>query len=188
MEVSQQHDDSELRIKHNRRQYLSLEEYAKLQPDIDVLLSMDVQLEAVDIYLMHRQTHVVLFNLVGDGLSVSIMLTEGEKFVAGCIHDLNCYEMTNYPNTQNSNIEYEDIRPYRIIRRAAGNTADILKFSWSSYDQRTFANRERVDSFLCLEASPVEYHYFQQVTFRMIDYTLIQIILLLTNSDMVVAN
>lgn len=34
----------------------------------------------------------------------------------------------------------------------------------------------------------MEYHYFQQVTFRMIDYTLIQIILLLTNPDMVVAN
>jgi hypothetical protein len=70
----------------------------------------------------------------------------------------------------------------------AGNTQNILKFQWSSYSQRHFANRERVDSFLYLHASPVEYHYFQQVTFRMIDYTLIQIILLLTNPDMVVAN
>jgi hypothetical protein len=68
---------------------------------------MEVQLEAVDIYLMHRQTHVILFNLVADNLSVSVVLTEDEKFVSGCIKDLNCYEMTNYPNTQNSNIEHE---------------------------------------------------------------------------------
>ena len=64
---------------------------------------MDVKLEAVDIYLMHRQTHVILFNLVADNLSIAVMLTEKEKFVSGCIQDLNCYEMTNYPNTQNSN-------------------------------------------------------------------------------------
>ena len=36
---------------------------------------MEVQLEAVDIYLMHRQTHVILFNLVADNLSVSVVLT-----------------------------------------------------------------------------------------------------------------
>lgn len=39
-----------------------------------------------------------------------------------------------------------------------------------------------------LHASPVEFHYIQQVNFRMIDYTLIQIILLLNNPEMVVAN
>jgi hypothetical protein len=31
-------------------------------------------------------------------------------------------------------------------------------------------------------------HYYQEVTFRLIDYSLIQIILLLTNPDMITAN
>jgi hypothetical protein len=48
---------------------------------------------------MHRQTHVILFNLVGDRLALNIMMTEYEKFVDGCIHDLSVFEMTNYPKT-----------------------------------------------------------------------------------------
>lgn len=107
MEISELHDNSSVAVKERRNQYLSLEEFNKLKPDIDLLLSMDVEVEAVDIYLMHRQTHVILFNLVANNLSVSIILTEDEKFVKGVISDLNCYEMTNYPNTQNSNIEHE---------------------------------------------------------------------------------
>lgn len=45
--------------------YLTLENYSKKQPNTDVLLSIDVQLDNVDLYLMHRQTHVILFNLTG---------------------------------------------------------------------------------------------------------------------------
>jgi len=42
MEVSEQHDNSSLQVKHSRERYLSLEEYSKLKPDIDLLLSMEV--------------------------------------------------------------------------------------------------------------------------------------------------
>lgn len=36
--------------------------------------------------------------------------------------------------------------------------------------------------------NPIEFAYFQQITFRFIDYLLIQIILLLNQPEMLVAN
>ena len=41
---------------------------------------------------------------------------------------------------------------------------------------------------MSLAFAPLTIHYFQEVTFRLIDYSLIQIILLLTNPDMITAN
>ena len=36
--------------------------------------------------------------------------------------------------------------------------------------------------------APVEYEYYQQVTFRLVDYILIQVILLLTQPEMMTVN
>lgn len=148
-------DSSEKNVKDDRMTYLTLEDYSKKQANLDVLLSIDVQLDNVDLYLMHRQTHVILFNITGEKILVGILLTEHEKFVDGSIEDMNIYEMTNYPQTENSNIEYEYIKPYKIVSRVADNKSKILKFRWSSYDQKHLPNKERVDSFLYLHASPI---------------------------------
>jgi hypothetical protein len=45
-----------------------------------------------------------------------------------------------------------------------------------------------VDSFLSLDFAPLTIYYFQEVTMRLIDYFLIQVLLLLNNPDMVTAN
>lgn len=45
-----------------------------------------------------------------------------------------------------------------------------------------------MNGFLLLSFNPVNFTFYQQVTFRAIDYCLIQIIMLLTNPDQVIAN
>lgn len=59
---------------------------------------------------------------------------------------------------------------------------------YSDYNPYEIPNKERVDSFLHLRFAPLKVYYFQEVTMRLIDYFLIQILLLLNNSDMVTAN
>jgi vacuolar protein sorting-associated protein 13A/C len=64
----------------------------------------------------------------------------------------------------------------------------LVEFRWSSYDSNSFPNEEKIDSFIWVEIAPIEYEYYQQITIRMVDYLLIQIILLLTQPEMLTVN
>ena len=64
----------------------------------------------------------------------------------------------------------------------------VIVFNWSSYNPFTLPNVEKVDSFLNILINPINCLYFQQITFRLIDYILIQIILLLNQPEMLIAN
>ena len=87
--------------------------------------------------------------------------------------------MTGYPK---NDYQEEKNEPYRIIA-PKGSKSDkaqpLINYQWSSYEPFALPNVEKVDSFLYLTINPITCEYFQQITFRAIDYILIQVILLL---------
>ena len=72
-----------------------------------------------------------------------------------------------------------DVKEYKIIERKKGSSKPVIVFNWSSYNPHTLPNSEKVDSFLRILVNPINCNYIQQITFRLIDYILIQVILLL---------
>ena len=45
------------------------------------------------------------------------------SYADGSLKNLNLYDTTNYPHTIDSNIEWENIRPYELIGRRPDNTS-----------------------------------------------------------------
>jgi hypothetical protein len=94
--------------------------------------------------------------------------------------------MTGYPQKEYSaGLEHA---PYRILAKQPQLERALMEFRWSAYEANSFPNEEHVDSFIWVEIAPIEYEYYQQVTFRLVDYILIQVILLITQPDMITVN
>jgi hypothetical protein len=96
-------------------------------------------------------------------------------------------EIFGYPQKQyNPNANYA---PFCLMRKKTeSRELNALEFKYSQYPPEQVANRERVDSFLSLRLAPLTMAYFQEVTMRLVDYFLVQVVLLLNNPDMITAN
>lgn len=65
------------------------------------------------------------------------------------------------------------------MTRVKDDEQPFIEFRWSSYEANGFPNEENVDSFMWVSVKPLYYEYYQQMTFRLVDYLLIQVLLLI---------
>ena len=103
--------------------------------------------------------------------------------------------MFEYPKSDYKNdVGKRCTNPYKIIspkydeKKDSKKKEPLIEYKWSSYEPFVLPNMERVNSFLYASINPIVCEYFQQVTFRAIDYILIQVILLLNQPEMLIAN
>ena len=103
------------------------------------------------------------------------------------IGSLELYDITGYPQKEyDISTEY---RPYCLLRKKEElGGRSFGEFKYSQYEPEQIANCERVDSFLSVNFAPISLSYLQEVSMRLIDYFLIQIVMLLNHPEAVTVN
>ena len=70
-----------------------------------------INLDEITINLLHKQTHVCLVHLAIKNSAFTVLKKELELRITGKITFAEIYDMTNYPNTINSNLLYKRVKP-----------------------------------------------------------------------------
>lgn len=75
-----------------------------------------------------------------------------------------------------------------LIFNKKGGQSNILQFRFASYKVDEFINSDRIVKFINISIHDFEFHYYHQYTIRLFDYFFIQILYVLTEPELVLAN
>ena len=138
--VGQQEDTSHIEDKGNMsihkrmmiHQGILKEETLYSDPHTN-LVNIQIESQQVTIRLIHRQTYVLLFQLSVRDLAVGIILKPNIIEVKGKLGYVKIYEMSGYPYTEDSNVDYKLIKPYEMVDFRE-NEGDSVDFFFITYD------------------------------------------------------
>ena len=131
---------------------------------------------------MHKQTHICIAFIKIYKSEITFSFKICKFSILGFLGNFNLSEMSNYPNTIHSDLNYKKIEPNEIFG-VGSNSESLMKLSVISYDDSSPFVKESVTTVVDLEISPVKFSFYQQVFFRIFDYFLIQILALILNPE-----
>lgn len=83
------------------------------------------------------------------------------------------FEMTNYPFSVDSNVDFNKIVPFKLIGRRPGYEGELVRFRFGGYEELIYPNADRCNVFMLIEINPVFAIYQHQPIMRVIDYIVV---------------
>jgi len=92
-----------------------------------------------------------------------------EAFVK--VKNFQLHDLTNYPYSIDSNLQYEKIDPYELVGTDQKDK-NLLELSFISYDEKNPKAdlKNRIFSYVDIKLSSIKINYVQQPVLRLIDY------------------
>ncbi|KAL4492372.1 hypothetical protein ABPG72_005507 [Tetrahymena utriculariae] len=138
-----------------------------------LLFDLGIQIEQLEVNLIHRTSHMGIYNARVQNADVMFKRTAEAKYLDGTLKEFTIYDITNYPKTIDSNLYFDQIKPTPLLGRKIGaenSKKNNGRFRFASYQDQNIYNKERVNSFLQLDLNEVYAVYQQQPIMRMINY------------------
>jgi len=140
-------------------------------------LDLQINFKEICLRLVHMKTHICLNELAVRETNLRIISKPHFTEFVGNLGNVQLYDTTNYPNTIDSNLEYEKIDKSELLGVGEPDK-NLLEIVYRDYDPRhPEANNEtRVYSFVVVNVSTVRINYVQKPILRFIDYIVQQIV------------
>lgn len=140
-----------------------------------LLFDVAIKVKSAEIFLVHRTSHAGIFQALLMNIYGTIKKTAEAMFIDGAAGDLILNDITNYPKTIDSNLHYDEVTPTPLIGRRedrpkAGAATTTGRFRFSTFEDISIYNKDRVTSFLFIELSEIYALYQQQPSMRLINY------------------
>ena len=135
------------------------------------MLRLNVEMKEVSLKLIHKKTHVCMAELALKNTSLSVKMKPLSMEVEGVLGNIQLFDTTNYPNTIDSNVEWEKIVPYEMIGVGA-ESKNLLDLKFKSLDPRNpeADNENKIYSYVDVKISSIRINLLQQPLLRLIDY------------------
>lgn len=169
-------------VKEEKHKFLTVEEYQKHQPII-IFRKVNI-VTSVSIHLFHRQTNIILAKIECQNLNIELTQSSSATFVKAIIDDLLLYEIGDF---QSCKEQCENKNSHLILKRNE-KSEKILEFNFSTYKTDEFTNKHRIANFIDLSFNGLEFHYYHQYTMRLFDYFFVQILCVVLEPELVIAN
>ncbi|CAK86161.1 unnamed protein product (macronuclear) [Paramecium tetraurelia] len=198
----QRYGQSKLKVKHKFDTLIDhqnfLNDYQWVENEIlssyqmksskDTLMELETSINFISVNFFNRTSHCLLFKCEMDQVQFTFKQLQFSQYLDTQLQDFSLYDMTNYPFTINSNREFDQIKPYKLIGKRDIYDDWAIRFRFSGYDEIIIANQERVNTFLLIEINPIFACYQNQPLMRQIDYIVNQIVTLIREPESLTMN
>lgn len=151
-----------------------------------ILLKANFQISHLTINFLHRQTHAGVAKIIIKNSLVELNLKNLLFRVNADFGNLQLMDLSNYPNTIDSNKNYKELNEYELFGGIGEKSSFKLEFI--NLDNRCPDIVNNISNYFSLEISSILFKYQQQVVMRIIDYALIQIVSLITDPKYLTLN
>ena len=150
-------------------------------------VNIQIESQQVTLRLIHRQTYVLLYQITLKDLAIVVILKPDIIEVNGKLGHVQLYEMSGYPYTEDSNINYKLIIPNEIVGlgKNEGNSVDFSFITTASHSDLA-DKKSRIFTRLLLNFYNTKFNYMNQPVERFVNY-LDEQILFLTSINLVEA-
>ncbi|CAD8067129.1 unnamed protein product [Paramecium primaurelia] len=198
----QRYGQSKLKVKHKFDTLIDhqnfLNDYQWIEDEIlssyqiksskDTIMELETSINFISINFFHRTSHCLLFKCDLNEVKFNFKQLQFSYYLDTQLKDISLYDMTNYPFTINSNLEFHLIQPQKLIGKRDFYDEWVIRFRFSGYDEIIIANQERVNTFLLIEINPIFAIYQHQPLMRQIDYIINQIVTLIREPEALTMN
>lgn len=159
--------------------------YEKVQTNVEdpdhIMVKLNFTLSEISLKMIHQRTHVCMALISLNDLSVNLIMKPLEMVVEVGIRNIQLFDTTNYPNTIDSNLEYDKIVPYEMIG-TKNKTERLMTIKFKSIDLSK-VGEDKISSFVNIEIKSIQLNVMQQPLLRLIDYLTGQMLPSLTSGD-----
>ena len=118
-------------------------------------MELTASIKNTKIIFFHRTSHNTLSKVELEKINFTFRKLQFSNFIDCTAHDLNLYDMTNYPHTIDSNLEFKKINPIKLIGKRDQYNIDILRFRFGGHDENILVSNDRTNLFLYAEVNPI---------------------------------
>ena len=138
----------------------------------EILVDLNISMSVIGVRLIHKTSYVCMAELALSGTKLEIQMKALEMKVKGKFEDLQLFDMTNYPDTLDSNIEHEKVKPYELFGAAEGSEGGLMDLMFVKYDVKhpKADLKNNIYSFVEIKIRGIKINYLQQPILRILDY------------------